>query len=428
MREKILAALKAQQVGEYLINETTEKSAELFFIKKTLDMKRAKENTTYSVNVYTEFTREDKKFKGQSLVHIFPGMEQKEIEDAIATAKLAASYVANPTFELIEPSDNRFIEMESDLSKNSLEENCRIMAEALFAEDTAEDVFINSAELFVYDRTVKIINSKGVDAGYRKFKVWGEFVAQCKTPQDVETYKDFSYDSLDVEALKARVGKTLEYTRARAQAEEAPATGNYRLILSDDYVNTLFTFYTSKADASYLYAGYSNYEVGKNVQLSEGKDEITGDKLTVILKEDTPFDGEGIRMKDRVLMDKGELRTITGSNRFASYLDTEPTGQYGSIKVECGSTSVEEMKKKPYLHVVNFSDFQMDDFTGHFGGEIRLGFLYNGEKVIPVTGGSVNGSWLDVQGRLTLSCEKQNQMGFEGPMAVCMDDIPVAGV
>ena len=41
MTDKILAALAAEKVGEYLIKKTVQKSAELFFIKKTLDVKRA---------------------------------------------------------------------------------------------------------------------------------------------------------------------------------------------------------------------------------------------------------------------------------------------------------------------------------------------------------------------------------------------------
>ena len=150
---------------------------------------------------------------------------------------------------------------------------------------------------------------------------------------------------------------------------EAPASGSYRLILSEDYVSTLFDFYKDKADAGYVYAGYSDYKIGDNVQADDdGK--IAGDAITAEFKADVPFTSEGIRLIDRPFMDKGVLKTITGNARFSSYLGIEPTGVYDDLSVECGTTSVEEMKKKPYLHVVNFSDFQMDSFDGHFGGEI----------------------------------------------------------
>ena len=76
---------------------------------------------------------------------------------------------------------------------------------------------------------------------------------------------------------------------------------------------------------------------------------------------------------------------------------------------------------------VNFSDFQMDTFDGHFGGEIRLGFLYDGEKRIPVTGGSINGSILDAQKNLVFSRETQVEKNFQGPAAVCLEGVNVAG-
>ena len=88
---------------------------------------------------------------------------------------------------------------------------------------------------------------------------------------------------------------------------------------------------------------------------------------------------------------------------------------------------LEQMKQGAYLHIVSFSDFQMDDFTGHFGGEIRLAFLSDGEKVIPVTGGSVNGSILEVQDRMIFSKERYTNSRYDGPMAVVMDGVQVAG-
>ena len=132
-------------------------------------------------------------------------------------------------------------------------------------------------------------------------------------------------------------------------------------------------------------------------------------------------------MKDRLLLEESELKLIHGGNRMARYMNIEATGFYGKHRMEPGSVSFEEMKKEPYLHVVNFSDFQMDDFTGHFGGEIRLAFLSDGERVIPVTGGSVNGSILEVQDRMVFSKERYTNSRYDGPMAVVLEGVQVAG-
>ncbi|MBR6477850.1 MAG: TldD/PmbA family protein, partial [Lachnospiraceae bacterium] len=224
--------------------------------------------------------------------------------------------------------------------------------------------------------------------------------------------------------------KTLEYTLERAKATQAPKAGKYRVIISDSYVNDVFSYYVGRAQAGYIYAGYSTYEIGQNVQAvgAEGEAaEIKGDKVSMTLVPTEPLSNEGIWQKERELLDNGVLKTYYGGLRFSRYLGIEPTGFYGCVSVAPGSKSVEDMKKEPYLWVVNFSDFQMDDFTGHFGGEIRLAFLYDGEKVTPVTGGSINGSIIDSQTKMYFSKEIQKSADFVGPYAMCFEDVPVAG-
>ena len=132
-------------------------------------------------------------------------------------------------------------------------------------------------------------------------------------------------------------------------------------------------------------------------------------------------------MKDRELVRDGKLLLLHGPNRFARYLKLEPTGNYQGYSAPAGTVSLEEMRSGPYLEVLNFSDFQMDAFDGHFGGEIRLAFLCDGEKKIPVTGGSINGNILETQKHITFSREMQVEKNFEGPLAMCLENISVAG-
>ena len=61
MIEKILAALKESGTELYQITETKEESAELFFIRKSLDMQRLKEVRRASVTVYRAFTEGDRR-------------------------------------------------------------------------------------------------------------------------------------------------------------------------------------------------------------------------------------------------------------------------------------------------------------------------------------------------------------------------------
>ena len=74
-----------------------------------------------------------------------------------------------------------------------------------------------------------------------------------------------------------------------------------------------------------------------------------------------------------------------------------------------------------------FSDFQMNSFTGHFGGEIRLAYWFDGKETHLVTGGSINGSIADCGGKMVFSLEKYDSENYHGPYAVSLPGVKVAG-
>ena len=423
MIEQIKAVLGQLGIEVYRIEESVRESVECFFIRKKLDLKRKTNLTDYAVTVFRPFEKDGRRMLGSSAVNIHPGMDEEEVKAVLRDAYEAAALVCNPYYELNGGSREELVLSRSGFAGRSLEENMRLMTEALYASDTSEDVFLNSAEVFAKYAVRRIVNSQGVDVSYETYSVSGEYVAQCISPQDVETYHSFAYREADTEGLRRDVEEALAMTRARAEAVKAPKAGEYAVLLSGKHMETLLSYYLSRSGTAMVYQKYSNYSVGTAVQ---GED-IQGDALTIWLKAKDPYSIEGIPMKDRVLIEEGTLKTLHGGSRFAYYLGIEATGNYGCISVPTGSRTLEELKAQPYLHVVSFSDFQMDDFSGHFGGEIRLAFLYDGEKVTPVTGGSVNGSILDVQGHMAFSKERYRDESYEGPFAVRIEGVKVAG-
>lgn len=425
MMEKVLSALKRSGVELYQIMETREESAELFFIRKSLDMQRRKEVRQAEVVVYKDFTEDGKRRMGSATVRVQDSYTVEKMEEMFRDALYAAGFVKNDYYELY-AGKNGISEKASDksgLSDKSLTEIAQCFAGALFAEDKEEGVFLNSAEIFAVKTTYHILNAKGVDVNFSKSRVQGEFVVQCTEGQDVETYQDFTYADCNTEALRRKVRETLQMTRDRAKAVTAPPAGEYRVILSGPYVRDIFSYYVDRSGSSMVYQKYSTFQAGCDVQGGEAKK----DRICLTLKATVPYSGEGIPMRDRELVRDGELLLLHGGNRFAYYMNLEPTGNYGSFKAPEGKVPLEEMRRTPYLEVVNFSDFQMDSFTGHFGGEIRLAYLYDGKKRIPVTGGSINGNILEAQKTLTFSSQMQVEESFEGPQAVCMERIAVAG-
>ena len=424
MLDRILSALGKCGIEDYHIVVKDEQSAELFFIKKELDMQRLKKVQTADVSVYHVFEEGDNRFRGVASVQVQDSLTQPEMEKLFADAYYAAGFVKNKYYDLYEGTKVGMVQAKDPFGEKTLNEMVQGFAQALFAEDVYKEVFINSAEIFASRLTVHIRSSRGVDVSYNRSRVQGEFVVQCTSGQDVETYQDFSYNGWNLDAIREKARNTIELTRARARATTAPAAGEYRLILSGGYVNEFMSYYVNRASSFAIYQKYSTFSVGCDVQGGE----VSKDRVNMTMKSNVPFSDEGIPMKNRELVKDGKLMMIHGGNRFAQYLGIAPTGNFDGYKVEAGNVSIEQMKEQPYLEVVNFSDFQMDWFTGHFGGEIRLAFLYVGKTVTPVTGGSVNGNIFEAQKSLVFSKEMQVEKDFEGPKAVAMDGVSVAGI
>ena len=422
MLQKIIDTIKKLDIGVWLINETVTESAEVYFICKNEDMRRMKKTRDFSVTVFRDFDSDGKKMRGSSCLIVHPGMSEEEISFKLKTAYDAAQYVKNPYFELAGPVKDTCI-AKDDLSVLSPEEALTIMSEALFAPDRTEDAFINSAEIYAVKKTEKILSSAGTDVMYTSARVKGEFVVQCISPKDVEMYFDFSYNNPDTLALSKLASDAIDIVSDRAKASEAPAAGEYNLILTEKHVYTLLSSYLEKADASMIFAGYSPYRIGTCVQ----GDSIKGEKLNITLIPSLPYSSDGIPMPERPLLEEGVLKTIPGATRFSRYLGIEPVGSYDAIRVSNGTLSLEDTKKQPCILPVAFSDFQMDAMSGRFGGEIRLAYIYDGENVKIVTGGSVSGSLIEKQSELTFSKETYKDSVYSGPAAILIPGASVAG-
>lgn len=405
------------------LREDTVSSAELFFIRRRLDMRRMKETVKYPVTVYRPFQKDGKDMLGFSEVTLLPTQSRDEMLAALKDTYFAASFVANPAFPLPEKTVSPEVVLESDLNRLPVEQAAMDMAEALFAADHNGASFINSAEFFATRTTRRILTSWGTDVGYTKCGVRGEFVVQCKEPEDVETYHSFAYDSLDKASLTALAETALSQVSDRAAAQKSLASGRYDLILSGDNLAKVLDYYVSRTQVGMVYPGYSTWKVGSNVQ--EHMD--GGERLNMTLHATVPFSVDGIPMSDRKLLEDGKVCVVHGGVRLSAYLGVPPTGEYAAFCCENGTKPFAALKEKPYLYPVCFSDFQMDAMTGHFGGEIRLAYYFDGSKMHIVTGGSVNGSIADCAGQLVFSRERYDSESYHGPLAVRIPGVKVAG-
>ena len=420
MLERIRNALGRCGISLWRINETEEETAELFFVGRELDTRRVKNVQKYEVTVF----RDVEAGRGFTAVQLIASMEDGEIERELRDAYYAAQFAANPSYELTDPVQAPLRAKAGELAQAPLAQSAGRMVRALFAPDTREDAFVNSAELFAVRKRVHILSSEGTDVAYTDANVNGEFVVQCREPEDVEIHNTYSYNELDEKALSDKVEEALTFVRDRARAQRVLRSGRYDLVLSGNAVAEVLSYYTARSSASAVYARYSTWKRGEDVQGAEGD----GARLDLTLRSTVPYSEEGIPMADLPLLRAGRLEAYHGPNRFCRYLGVKPTGHYRRLSCTNGTVSFEELKKGPCLWAVTFSDFQMDAMSGHFGGEIRLAYLIEADgTVTPVTGGSVNGSILEAQRSLTFSKDRYVTASYEGPYAVRLKGVSIAG-
>lgn len=421
--ERIKRLLKEAGIAEYLVSAKTERTAELFFVKKQLDTRRIKDVEKFTVTVYrTEETNGEKR-RASTDVTVVSAYTDAEIVKALQDAYFAAQFAMNPYYDLPDPVAAPMIEATGRLAEQAPEQSAGEMAEALFSADCEADAFLNSAEIFVLQRRNHVISSLGADVSWTDAEVKGEFVVQVKEPEDVEMYRDFAYTELNTDALAAKVREALTFVKDRAHAQKILKSGTYDLLLTDENVMMTLWFYGDRSEASMIYPGYSTWKIGDDVQ-----GETQGERIDMTLRALAPYSKEGIPMHDRKLLENGVLKSVHGPNRFCRYLGAEPTGEYRKFSCDNpGSMSFDEMKNRPCLWAVTFSGFEMDSFSGHFAGEIRLAYLCENGKLTPVTGGSINGSILDAQKNLVFSTDRYAEIGYDGPYAMLLRNVAVAG-
>lgn len=426
MIEKIKSILEKNNIKTYRINCVKSKSFELFFIKKEMDLVRSTDVVEYSVTVYRDFSFNGVQMRGHATALLFQDMTDDEITKGINNVYYAASFVKNKYYDIPKPCfNNSFVTKDYNLKEEAFK-----MADALFSADGKEGKgFINSAEIFANKKIIKVVNSNGIDVEFVKFNFNGEFVTQAvANGQNVEIHTEFSYNAPEYTQLKSKAEEALKTVYDRSEAVNSAPAGNYDIVLTGANVATVLEYYTKRTQGSMIYAGYSSYKEGCFLQGDDN--DIKGELLNINLKATQPYSAEGIAMTDRNLAQDGILKTIHSGARFSHYLGIEPTGDYGAFECGCGSESFENMKKNT-LYISVFSDFQMDPFTGYFGGEIRLAYMFEEKdgklKINKYTGGSVNGTIFEAQKAMVFSKERYKDDKYEGPYAMKIKGVSVAG-
>ncbi len=411
-------------VSAYKIIENKKDCVELYYVLDKLETNRVIKTDTYNVVVYRDFDS----YRGSSDFIVNNDFSADDIKAKIDEALKRCLFVKNKYFSLPKKEKNESFDYSFKTNDSKDMIACKV-ANSIFKANTYQNGWINSCEIYVNYYEKRIVNSNGVDLSSKNSNIFVELIPTFKREnEEVEVYNSFKISSLDYDLITKRVDDTMKNAKARSEAIHLPNDlKKCNVIIPTEVSSMLFKSFVDNLDYSKHFMKMNLLNIGDDI--SNG----CGDKIDITLKpsvvassDSCAFDDDGIILKDIHLIDNGKCMMLHGSNKFGYYMNAKNiTGAYNNFEVKEGMLSFEEMTKGPYIYCVAFSSPQLDEYSGYYGGEIRLGYYFDGKNITPVTGFSISGNLNEDRGNFKLSREVETRNTYRGPKYVLIENMTV---
>ncbi len=426
MLDTIVRLLQESGVSAWEISDVKTEGWEFYFIRHELDQNRVKRVEHITVKVYQ--LMEEGRFLGFATAELAPTATEDEARALIRDLAYRATLVKNRPYTL-----NTLTEAHRETLHASpvrIPEIARDFLNVMRALPETEGEDINSYEVFVSAKTRRFMNSEGIDVEESYPESMIEVVVNARRDgHEIELYRNYESGTCDAEGLARDLARTMCCGKDRLLAVPTPALGKADVLFSAAGAKQIYEYFVRRLSAPMICRGMSDWEIGKPIA-----EELLGDKVTVTLlrelensSKNRAFDPEGAPIRDTVILREGVPVRYFGDRMFASYLGLEGSFSPTNYLVEGGSHSEEELREGAYLEAVDFSDFQVDALTGDIFGEIRLAYWHDGEKTVPVTGGSVSGSMDDFIQTMRFSSMSAQVNNVRIPALTRLKDVTVAG-
>ena len=250
-----------------------------------------------------------------------------------------------------------------------------------------------------------------------------------KDGHEIELYRMYNSGGCDKEGLTRDVTKTLQYGKDRLSAVPTPKLPKMAVIFSTSDSTSIYQYFIQKLYAASVYLKLSDWKIGEAIA-----QDVKGDKVTLKTVKELPnssenfnYDDEGAPIREVTLLDANVPTQYWGGCMFASYMNLKDSFKISNIVVSGGQKDETTLRTGKYLEVVEFSDFQVDPVTGNVFGEIRLGYLHDGDKVTVVSGGSLSGSMSDYVKELYMSKETVQYNNLVVPSVTRLEGMTITG-
>ena len=426
MENFILDLLRASGADGWTVADEHRRGWEFYFIRHALDQNRVRDVEHITLTLYKKFSEGDREFLGSASAQLAPTATREDAAKLIARLLEEARLIRNPLYALNEPCGEAAPAAEAPDLRAISGDFLRAMRSV---EESAE-ADINSYEIFADSVERRFISSTGIDVTDVYPASMAEVVVNARREShEIELYRMYRSGSCDATSLKANVEETLRFGRDKLRAEKTPALGKCDVVFSTDDALQIYDYFVDRMAAAMVYQKISDCEIGKPVC-----ENACGDPLTVRAlrrldnsSHNGAYDSEGAPVRDLTIIENGVARSFFGSRMFSQYLGLQDSFIPGNIAVDGGGASDAELRTGRYLEIVEFSDFQVDSACGDIAGEIRLGYLHDGDTVTVVEGGSVSGTMRELAGTMRFSRERRQYNNYLIPAVTRLFGVSITG-
>jgi len=411
------------RVSDYKINIHNKESCELFFVKGALETVRRTDTCDKEVTVYVDHDG----CKGDAQFFLYPSTTPEQMAALVDEAVEKALLIQNAHYTLPQGQTGEFT-VESNFDATPMPQLAQNIAASVLAANRLENAALNSVEVFVNKHTDRILSSRGMDKTQVRYDAMVEAIPTYNgAQQSVELYEQYNFNCFDPKTLEARIGEKLNEVKARYEAKAPEAPISCQVVLRDLEISELMSSIASNLNYAQVYAHYNLFSKGDAIQKAP-----TGDRIGITMAGQVSgsdrsacFDADGLALSSRRIVEDGKAVDYYGSNRFAQYLNMEPTGQLPCLVADAGSLSSDEIFRNTVLEVVSMSGLQVDFYSDYIGGEVRLAYYHAGGKVVPVTGISISGKLSQVLESIRFSMETTVAGGYNGPKMALVQDMKI---
>lgn len=401
------------EISRFRITKTDRESYEMFFVHKKLETLRSSETTDINVTVYVDHDGST----GDSTFGIYRSMSDDDIISKASAAVARAKLVSNKPYGFPTAGTLK-AKLDTNLDGLTYSELAAKIADAVFAADTIDGGSINAAEIFVYRDITRVVNSEGMDKTQAKYHAMIEVIPTFTDgDESVELYFAYEFASFDPSRITSEVAKKMEEVKNRKVAEKPAVPLCTDVLLHENEVWELMDQFASDLNYYNVYAKSNLHKKGDLIAENAGGDLITIDMVGSINDAvgSSYFDAEGTTQIPTRIIEDSKVVGYYGSHRFAEYLGEPDTGDLGCMVLKVGTLDDKDLANADYLECISLSGLQLDLYNDYIGGEIRLAYLHNGEKVTPVTGITMSGKLSEVLKTAKLSGKSITASRYSGP-------------